>query len=568
LPRFRLLAVDYDGTLATHGKVNDATVAALKDLKDSGRKLVLVTGRTRADLQAHFARVDLFDRVVAENGATLFDPASDAEHPLAEPPPRALVAALEARKIPLGTGQVIVATVQPHEQEVLEVIRDLGLELQVIFNKGAVMVLPANVNKASGLHAALAELRISEHNAVGIGDAENDYAFLRGCECSVAVANALRSIKRAADFVTAGGHGEGVAELCAMLVQDDLATLAPRLKRHRIVLGEDAGSGKPVAMEPFGTRLLVSGSSKAGKSSLVLGLVEQVRARGYQYCLIDPEGDYERLPDTVTLGDEEQPPTPEQVLEVLRDPFQNVCVSLLAVPGEHRPGYFSRLISTLDVLCADNARPHWLIVDEAHHVLPRDAPDPPALGAFGSLVLVTLEPHRIASTALAGVNFVLALGKAPRSTFAMAAELLGAGRAPAAAAGDLRKGDGALWHVGKKRAHLVELVRSSIKRRRHRRKYTEAELPPEKSFFFRGPQAALNLRASNLYEFVSLAEGVDDETWLHHLRAGDYSNWIEFSLKDRKLARSIAQIARHADDAKQTRAEVRKIIEARYAPPA
>ena len=563
MPRFRVLAVDYDGTLATHDEVSDATVEALRRLKGSGRKLILVTGRTLSDLRTHFPQIDVFDRVVAENGATLCDPNDDTERLLADAPPDAFVDALRACGVPIGTGNVIVATVEPHEKEVLDVIRDLGLELQVIFNKGAVMVLPVNVNKASGLHAALLELGLSERNVVGVGDAENDFSFLDRCECAVAVSNALRSIKRSSDFVTQASHGDGVAEVIDMLLDDDLASVTQRLKRHRISLGDLEGTGKRVALEPVGTRLLVSGSSRAGKSSLVLALVEQVRERGYQYCLIDPEGDYERLPNTVTLGDPEQAPTPEQVVEVLRDPSTNACVSLLAVAGEQRPSYFSRLAAALD----GAASLHWLIVDEAHHVLPNDEPDPPSLGAYGSVVLVTLEPQRIAFAALEPTNAVLAVGKDPRATLAATAALLDS-RAPALAGPrDLRKGQGALWQVGKKRAHLVSLVRSSIKRRRHRRKYTEGELPPERSFYFRGPHLALNLRAANLYEFLALADGVDDDTWLHHLRALDYAKWIEFSLKDKALAQTIREVAKRSDDAADSRAQVRKAIEERYSPP-
>jgi HAD superfamily hydrolase (TIGR01484 family) len=91
---------------------------------------------------------------------------------------------------------VIVATWTPHEQVVLDTIRALGLELQVIFNKGAVMVLPSGVNKAFGLRAALAELALSAHNTVAIGDAENDHALLAECELGVAVDNALPRARR------------------------------------------------------------------------------------------------------------------------------------------------------------------------------------------------------------------------------------------------------------------------------------------------------------------------------------------------------------------------------------
>jgi hydroxymethylpyrimidine pyrophosphatase-like HAD family hydrolase len=225
--RYHVLATDYDGTLAHDGRVDDDTVAALKRLANTGRKLVLVTGRELDDLLAAFPQAELFDRIVAENGALLHHPAGQTTTPLGDPPPEEFVEALRRRGVdPLSVGRVIVATWHPNETAVLEAIRELGLELQVIFNKGAVMVLPSGINKASGLAAALADLGLSSHNAAGVGDAENDHAFLGLCECSVAVANALPALKEQCDHVTEQPRGAGVAELADLLV-DDLVALEP-----------------------------------------------------------------------------------------------------------------------------------------------------------------------------------------------------------------------------------------------------------------------------------------------------------------------------------------------------
>ena len=190
------LATDYDGTLAHHGRVDDATLAALERLLQSGRKLILVTGRELEELLGVFPRIDLFEWVVAENGGLLYQPASREPRLLGQAPPESFVQTLRQRGVaPVSVGRVIVATWHPHETTVLETIRDLGLELQVIFNKDAVMVLPAGLNKATGLAAALRELGLSGQNIVGIGDAENDHAFLSQCGCSAVVANALPALK-------------------------------------------------------------------------------------------------------------------------------------------------------------------------------------------------------------------------------------------------------------------------------------------------------------------------------------------------------------------------------------
>jgi hydroxymethylpyrimidine pyrophosphatase-like HAD family hydrolase len=220
---FAALATDYDETLAQSGNVDATTLEALKKVKASGRKLILLTGRRLPELLDVFPQIGLFDLVVAENGGLLFDPGNGQEIPLAGPPPSTFIRRLQKVGVsPLAVGQTIVATWEPHETAVLTAIRDLGLELQIIFNKGAVMVLPSNVNKATGLLSALTRLGLSPLNVVGIGDAENDYAFLTACGCAVAVKNALPAVKEGADWVTRGRCGSGVVELANLLVETDL----------------------------------------------------------------------------------------------------------------------------------------------------------------------------------------------------------------------------------------------------------------------------------------------------------------------------------------------------------
>ena len=217
------LACDYDGTLAKDGVVSPRTIDALEQIRASGRKLLLITGRLLEDLQQAFPRLDLFTCVVAENGALLYHPTDTTVQLLGEAPSRQFLQALQERGVtPLVTGRVIVATLHPHETAVIDVISKLGLELQVIFNKGAVMILPAGVNKGTGLTAALGELKLAAHNVVGVGDAENDHSFLSLCGYSVAVANALPSLKEQADYSTKADHGEGVTELIEQLLADDL----------------------------------------------------------------------------------------------------------------------------------------------------------------------------------------------------------------------------------------------------------------------------------------------------------------------------------------------------------
>jgi hydroxymethylpyrimidine pyrophosphatase-like HAD family hydrolase len=234
------LATDYDGTIADDGVVDEPTLAALERLRGGARRLILVTGRDLTNLQRVMPRLDLFDLVVAENGALLYDPANHEVQALGDAPPPAFVERLrELGVAPLWLGRVIVATWGPNEGKVLSAIHDLGLNLQITFNNGAVMVLPVGVTKASGLRGALAQLGLSPLNCIGVGDAENDLAFLDVCGLSVAVANALPSVKERAAFVTTGTRGAGVAELIDQLLATDLAEFDATGERGRVALVAD-----------------------------------------------------------------------------------------------------------------------------------------------------------------------------------------------------------------------------------------------------------------------------------------------------------------------------------------
>jgi len=231
---YLVLACDYDGTLAKDGEVNEQTIAALERFVASGRQLFLVTGRELESLQQAFPRLDLFTSIVAENGALLYHPASNSETLLAEAPPRQFAQTLNERGVvPVVTGRVVVATLHPYETTAQEVMREMGLDYQIIFNKESVMILPLGVDKGTGLLAALQELKISPHNVIGVGDAENDLAFLGVCECVVAVANAVPALKEQADYVTHSKRGEGVTELIEQILADDLREIDRRMGRHR-----------------------------------------------------------------------------------------------------------------------------------------------------------------------------------------------------------------------------------------------------------------------------------------------------------------------------------------------
>lgn len=555
-------ATDYDGTLAHHGQVDATTIEALERLKAARRKLLMVTGRELPDLQRVFDRLDLFDLIVAENGSLLYFPQSKEERLVASAPPPELVAALEARGVaPLSVGRGIVATWEPNETAALEAIRELGLEWQIIFNKGAVMVLPPGVNKATGLQAALEALKLSPLNVVGVGDAENDHAFLSACGCSVAVANALDAVKETADLVAASDHGAGVVEAIDAMLAEPSGLSRSAAERRRISIGE----GDVATIRAGRGSVLIAGSSGFGKSTLATALLEKLQAQGFQLCVLDPEGDYDDLDGAVVIGDARHEPVIHEAIDMLEKPdARPLSVNMLGLKVQDRPDFFREMVLRVCELRAQTARPHWLLVDEAHHMLPAGGEGLPA--DLGSAILVTVHPDQMAPEALEAVNVVLAVGPNAGEVIESFCAVLGltppSFEAPPAEDmvlfWDRQAEVGPTW---------VEADRPAQEHKRHTRKYAEGELGEDKSFYFRGPDGALNLRAQNLMLFMQIADGVDDATWLHHLHQGDYVRWFREAIKDDDLADE-AQSLQDGQDAAMTRAAMRELIERRYTAPA
>jgi phosphoglycolate phosphatase (TIGR01487 family) len=209
---FQMLATDYDGTIATDGAITNETEKALLQAKEAGFLLALVTGREFDDLLRVCQQIKIFDLVVAENGAVLYFPVREHIEILASPPADNFILQLIHRNIPFSRGRVIVSVQSRYEEQVCSLIDKLELPLYIIRNKDAAMILPLEVDKAKGLGKGLRRFRITNHQVIAIGDAENDLALLQFAGFRVAVANADDVVKNVADWVTYKSSGDGVTE--------------------------------------------------------------------------------------------------------------------------------------------------------------------------------------------------------------------------------------------------------------------------------------------------------------------------------------------------------------------
>jgi hypothetical protein len=207
-------------------------------------------------------------------------------------------------------------------------------------------------------------------------------------------------------------------------------------------------------------------------------------------------------------------------------------------------------------------RPHQLIIDESHHLLPEDF-DLSNWESVRGVIFITVEPDKVAPAALRVVDVIIAAGEEADRTLQKFCRAIGV---PTSAGWAKPKDDEVLLLDRRSGAAPIAIQPNRGKRLspRHSRKYAEAELPEDRSFYFRGPDQKLNLRAQNLKLFMQIAAGIDDATWLYHLRRHDYSRWIREALKDESLADEIDKIETTVSDPNDSRDQISKAIERRY----
>jgi len=558
---FRALAADYDGTLAHHGAMEQTTVDALLRLRRAGRQIILVTGRELADLRHIVPDLTLFDRIVAENGGVLYDPGRSSEMTLAPGPPSALVQKLMEHGVePLSVGHTIIATWQPHEAAALAAIAELGLDYQIIFNKGAVMVLPAGVNKASGLIAAFHDLGLSKPNVVGVGDAENDRAFLVGCGASAAVANALPTLRESCDITLMGDHGAGVGELIDRLLKEDFGLIPP--SRRGVSLGIDAHANHTWLTPQHS--LLIIGGSGSGKSRFATALVERMIDKNFSVCLLDPEGEYESLDRMVAIGDQMQAGSIDEALRLLSKGM-NVAFGTVPINLDQRQCLFERLQPRIETLRKTSGRPHWMVADEAHHYLSASCIPTSEIvcQAHAGLVLATITPDWLHPAVLGAMDYVIALGT---TAFDSIRKFGGASIASKYAQPRLAADEALLWSRAPPHGpRRLQISGPRHHHERHKGKYAIGDVGEAHSFYFGWSPNGQIFRARNLAEFLSKADHLPEEIWLRHLHAGDFAAWFLHVIRDDELAKRAEEIAEDANlGAKESREQIAATIRDRY----
>ena len=546
--KLRVLALDYDGTIAEHGHLHPEVREAIAEARSMGLIVVLVTGRILSDLRRKLGELRLFDAVVAENGAVTAYPQAGRSSTCAATRSDAVVAALRRRGIEALAGECVVELEARHAHVALDVIHELQLPLTLHFNRGRLMVLPQAVSKATGLKEALRTMRLSVHNAIGVGDAENDHELLSACEVGAAVEWGSPALQASADLVLPGKGPEAVAAYIRTIV-DSPRIVPPLAARRQLVLGRDR-HGSVVSLAVKGRNVLIAGDPRSGKSWVAGLLCEQLVLQGYCLCVIDPEGDYEALealPGMVLLGGDAAPPTLQELVRTLRHADVSVILDLVRLPQPEKTRYAVRALRALTELRRETGLPHRIVVDEAHYFL-RD-PDQARIldNELAGYTLITYRASALHRDILAAAECIVVT----RETDPDEARLLHAGwrgseslehweetlcelqldeavllPGSAEAGGTLRR-----FRLAPRLTHHV----------RHRHKYMDVPVSGEAAFRFCFDDAAEGPAVRSLQELVDALASIRAERIQGHVRRGDISRWVEDVFRDARLADRIRE---------------------------
>jgi len=560
--KFGILALDYDGTVASDGLLHPDVKAAIVEARARGLVVIFVTGRILSDLNRVAGNVDFVDAVVAENGALLSFPNGQTTL-LGHRPPQAFLDALCSRGIQFQVGECIIETDAAMAPQILGIIRELELPLVLLFNRSRLMVLPQAISKSTGFKEALNVLRLSRHNAIGIGDAENDHDLLSACEIGVAVGWGSPALQNQADEII---HGDGPVAVAGYIRQASGQMRLPdgSTSRHKISVGTGM-HGNPVAFPIDGRNVLIVGDPHAGKSWGTGLSCEQMILQGYCVCVVDPEGDYgslESLPGVVVLGGSDAPPDLPDVARALRHFDLSVVIDLSRIGYEKKLSYLKELLPMLASLRRTTGLPHRIVVDEAHYFLAEANVTRLLDFELGAYTIVTYRPSDLHPDLRRRLHVIIVKRLIQAKEAQLLVSLAGNKKLEdnwTKILGALEPDEAALLPGPEETSGTLQrfkLLPRMTPHVRHRSKYFDVEVASGYEFVFTENGSMVGPPARSLKQFVTLVASKSSACLREHARRGDFSSWIAGTFHDHHLASDVRKVEQryrlgHLDDVQQ-----------------
>lgn len=549
--RLRVIATDYDGTIARNGVLDASVRESIGNARKRGVLVVIVTGRILSELRGVAGCLDFVDGVVAENGAVVALPNGHVTL-LGAPPPMCLIEKLTQRGIDFKVGRCVVEMEADFADVAISLIREMELPLAITFNRGRMMLLPASISKSSGLRQLLDTLGASVHNAIGIGDAENDHELLTCCEHGVAVSWGSEQLKKSANQVIQGDGPKAVAEYIERISTD--IRLPIESTSHRKVVLEEIEGQAPFEMLIRGRNVLVAGDSKSGKSWLAGMLVEQQILQGYTVYAFDPEGDYSSLaslPNTVVLGGGRMLPHGDDLKMLLQQGI-SVVLNLSHLQHDEKCEYIQRHLP----LVADHRRergfPHRIMLDECHYFLDGSLGRRLLDFELDGYTLVTYRPSQLPAEVLKSIDVVAVTRLAEHEevdalrglvderseryidSHDWYEQLAKLGITEAALLPPTEETEGKL-----RRFVVAPRLTAHV---RHRTKYYDIPVSKDHEFVFTSDGRRVGETAATLRELAAAAVRVMPEVLINHGRHHDFSRWIATLFCDHELANDVRKL--------------------------
>lgn len=543
----RSIALDYDGTIAVNGVLGPSVREAIKNARQSGLLVILVTGRILRELRRVAGELDFVDGVVAENGAVLL--LSNGHRRLLAPPPSPiLINKLRDRNIEFTVGRCLIDLDAEHATAMMSIIRELELPLVLLFNRNRLMVMPQATSKATGLKEIFNILGTSIHNAIGIGDAENDYELLRCCEYGIAVEWAPHLLKEEADFVLAGEGSEVVAEYISAV--SHTSRLPPGLRKHRKLVLESIAGKASLEISIRGRNILVAGDTKSGKSWLAGLFCEQLILQHYTILVFDPEGDYgslTSLPNTVVFGGSKYLPAEDDLINILHQGL-NLVLDLSHLDQAEKYGYVRKHLPLAASYRRSLGYPHFIVLDECHYFLDHSYSDGILDYETGAYLLVTYLPSQLPSDVRKSFEVVASTRMVDRKEVDILMQIAGIDQDEAdwfSVLQNLETTEAAILPPTEEAGN--EVHRFTVAPRltlhvRHRTKYFERPVAPSQAFLFTENGAQVGVQSLTLAELLSGIRTLPEHVVFEHIKRHDFSQWISKAFGDHGFADSIHKL--------------------------